>query len=197
MLSRAIRSGSLALEAAGRHWVPVHRHWRLNERCYGVLQGQERTAVRARYGDEVFRSWRRSYDGAPPPLTPGSEWDVSADPRYAGLAPGQVPRTESLADVTARLLPYWYDAVVPDLRAGSTVLVVAHGNSLRALAAHLDQRSREEVLGLDIPTGMPLHYDLDACLSPTVRGGRYLDPAAAAAAAEVAAQGSRPTAATP
>jgi 2,3-bisphosphoglycerate-dependent phosphoglycerate mutase len=190
VLTRAIRTGTLALEAAEREWIPVRRHWRLNERCYGALQGLDRKAVRERYGHEQFTLWRRSYEATPPPLPPGSEWDVSADPRYAGLPPALLPRTESLADVGARLLPYWYDAIVPELRAGLTVLVTAHGNSLRALVAHLDRLSPQEVLDLNIPTGMPLVYRLDAGLSPTVRGGSYLDPdAAAKAAAQVAGQG--------
>ena len=190
VLDRAIRTGALALEAADRSWIPVRRHWRLNERCYGALQGLDRTAVRRRYGAEQFTQWRRSYDVAPPPLLPGSEWDVATDPRYAAIPAALLPRTESLADVGARLLPYWYDAIVPDLRTGLTVLVTAHGNSLRALVAHLDRLSPEEVLDLDIPTGMPLVYRLDAGLAPVVRGGCYLDPdEAAAAAARVAAQG--------
>jgi 2,3-bisphosphoglycerate-dependent phosphoglycerate mutase len=190
VLTRAIRTGTLALEEARRGWIPVHRHWRLNERCYGALQGLDRKAVRARYGEEQFTSWRRSYEGTPPPLAPGSEWDVSADPRYAGLPPALLPRTESLADVGARLLPYWYDAVVPDLRAGRTVLLVAHGNSLRALVAHLDRLSPTEVLRLNIPTGMPLVYRLDAAMAPSARGGSYLDPASATAEADrVAGQG--------
>jgi 2,3-bisphosphoglycerate-dependent phosphoglycerate mutase len=188
VLTRAVRTGTLALDAAERGWIPVRRSWRLNERCYGALQGLDRKAVRERYGDEQFTLWRRSYDGTPPPLPPGD--DVAADPRYAGIPPTLLPRTESLADVRARLLPYWYDAIVPDLRAGLTVLVTAHGNSLRALVAHLDRLSPTEILGLNIPTGMPLVYRLDAGLVPTVRGGSYLDPAAAAtAAAQVAGQG--------
>ena len=190
VLTRAIRSGALAVDAADRGWIPARRHWRLNERCYGALQGLDRKAVRERYGEEQFTLWRRSYEATPPPLPPGSEWDVTADPRYAGLAPSLLPRAESLADVGARLLPYWYDAIVPDLRAGRTVLVTAHGNSLRALVAHLDRLSPAEILGLDIPTGMPLVYRLDAGLTPTARGGRYLDPATAKAeAALVAGQG--------
>jgi len=190
VLTRAIRTGALAMEAAERGWIPARRHWRLNERCYGALQGLDRKAVRERYGEEQFTQWRRSYEGTPPPLLPGSEWDVSADPRYAGLPPALLPRTESLADVGARLLPYWYDAIVTDLRAGRTVLVTAHGNSLRALAAHLDHLSPQEILCLNIPTGMPLVYRLDAGLAPTVRGGCYLDPdVATAEAALVAGQG--------
>lgn len=187
VLTRATGTGTIALEAAGRASVPVHRHWRLNERHYGALQGRDRKAVRAQYGEEQFQLWRRSYDVPPPPIEPGSEWDISSDPRYPGLT---VPRTESLADVVARLLPYWYEVIVPDLSAGQTVLVTAHGNSLRGLVAHLDGLSRHEVLGLNIPTGMPLHYDLDEDMAPTLRGGQYLAPdAAAKAAAEVADQG--------
>jgi 2,3-bisphosphoglycerate-dependent phosphoglycerate mutase len=190
LLTRAIRTSNIALEACGRSWVRVRRHWRLNERHYGALQGLDKAATRQKYGDEQFMLWRRSYDTPPPPIEPGSEWDVSSDERYRLLAADLVPRTECLADVVARMLPYWYDAVVPDLRSGETVLVAAHGNSLRALVMHLDGLSREEVVGLNVPTGQPLVYELDDDLRPTVRGGRYLDPdAAAAAAAAVAAQG--------
>ena len=190
LLTRAVRTGNLALEAAGLAWVPVRKHWRLNERAYGSLQGRNRKAVRDQYGEEQYQLWRRSYDAAPPPVEPGSAEDVSSDPRYAALTPDLVPRTESLADVVARLVPYWYDAIVPDLRASGTVLVTAHSNSLRALVAHLDALTPEEVLGLNIPTGMPLRYDLDDHLAPTVRGGCYLEPEAAAeAASEVAALG--------
>lgn len=187
VLRRAEVTGALALQAAGQADVPTSRSWRLNERCYGVLQGQPRSVVRARFGPRQFDLWRRSYDVAPPPLEPGSRWDVSADPAYAGL---DVPRTESLSAVAARLLPYWCDFIVPDLQAGRTVLVVAHGNSLRALIAHLDALSPEEVMGLNVPTGMPLRYDLRPDLSPAVRGGAYLDPERARrAASEVAEQG--------
>jgi 2,3-bisphosphoglycerate-dependent phosphoglycerate mutase len=190
LLSRSIRTGSLTMEAAGRAWAPVRRTWRLNERCYGALQGRDRKAVRAEFGDAQYRLWRRSFDVPPPPLEPGSDWDASADPRYADLPRDLVPRTESLADVRRRLLPHWYDAIVPDLAAGHTVLVAGHGNSLRALVAHLDRLSPEEVMDLNIPTGMPLRYDLDGRWAPTVRGGSYLEPEAAAqAAGAVAAQG--------
>jgi 2,3-bisphosphoglycerate-dependent phosphoglycerate mutase len=190
VLTRAVRTGAIVLDALDHPEVPTRRHWRLNERCYGALQGMERTAARERFGDDLYLQWRRSFDVPPPPLEPGTPGDPAADPRYADLPDGTLPRTESLADVTARLLPYWQRAILPDLRAGHTVLVVAHGNSLRALVAHLDQLSREEVLALNIPTGMPLHYDLGADLTPRVRGGRYLEPAAAAdAAAAVAAEG--------
>ena len=190
VLRRAVRTANLALDAADRAWIPVTRHWRLNERHYGDLQGKDKKAVREQYGDELFLRWRRSYAEPPPPLAPGSPWDVSGDPRYAGLAPEVVPLTECLADVVVRLLPYWYDTVVPDLRAGHTVLVVAHGNSLRALVKHLDGLTEEQVVGLNIPTGIPLLYELDEDLRPVTAGGAYLDPeAAASAVAAVAAQG--------
>ncbi|HEU0104117.1 MAG TPA: phosphoglyceromutase [Mycobacteriales bacterium] len=190
VLTRAVRTANLALDAVGRPWIPVQRHWRLNERHYGALQGKDKKQTLAEFGEEQFMLWRRSYDVPPPPLEPGSEWDDSADPRYAGLAPDLVPYTECLADVVTRLLPYWYDTLVPDLRAGHTVLVTAHGNSLRALVKHLDGLSKDEVVGLNIPTAQPLRYELDDLLRPTVPGGEYLDPeAAAAAAAAVAAQG--------
>ena len=191
VLRRAVRTGILAIEAAGVPDVPTEHHWRLNERCYGALQGKDRKAVRAEYGEQQFQQWRRSYDVAPPPIEPGSPWDVSSDPRYAALAPGGVPRTESLADVVERLLPYWYDAIVPRLTAREPVLVVAHGNSLRALVAHLDRLSPAEVLELNIPTGMPLLYELDDAMQPVVRGGEYLEPAAAAAAAAAVARQGR------
>ncbi len=190
VLTRAVRTASLALEACERSWVPVRRSWRLNERHYGALQGLDKSATREKYGDEKFMEWRRSYDVPPPPIEAGSEHDNAGDARYAALAPELVPATECLADVVVRMLPYWYDAIVPDLRAGETVLVTAHGNSLRALVKHLDGMSEEAVVGLNIPTGQPLRYDLDGALRPTVPGGTYLDPeAAAAAAAAVAAQG--------
>jgi len=192
LLTRAIRSDQIALREAGRLWLPVRRSWRLNERHYGALQGRDKVETLAAYGEEQFMLWRRSYSVPPPPVEPGSRWDVSGDPRYAALAPDVVPATECLADVVARLLPYWYDAIVPDLRAGRAVLVTAHGNSIRALVKHLDGLGDDEVVGLNIPTGIPLHYDLDTQLRPVTRGGTYLDPAAAAtAAAAVAAQGRR------
>jgi 2,3-bisphosphoglycerate-dependent phosphoglycerate mutase len=179
VLTRAVRTGAIALAAAGRTGIPARRDWRLNERCYGALQGHDRQAVRARYGAAQVRLWRRSFDATPPPCEPGTEWDTSADTRYAGLTGAPLPRTESLADVVARLLPYWQEAIVPDLRHRGTVLVVAHSNSLRALITHLDRLSRDEVLSLDIPTGVPLCYELEDDLSPRVRGGHYLDPEAA------------------
>ncbi|PZG17487.1 phosphoglyceromutase [Nonomuraea aridisoli] len=191
LLTRAVRTANLALETAGRVWIPARRHWRLNERHYGALQGKEKKAVRREYGEERFRLWRRSYDVPPPPMDPGDEWHGGGDPRYAGLPGDLVPRAESLADVIARLLPYWYDVIAPDLRAGHTVLVVAHSNSLRALVAHLDRLDREEVMALNIPTGMPLRYDLGDDLRPVLRGGRYLDPEAAAAGARAVADQGR------
>ena len=190
LLTRAIRTSNLALEACERTWIPVKRHWRLNERHYGALQGKDKAATLQEYGEEQFTLWRRSYDVPPPEIERGSEWDNTDDLRYAKLARDLVPRTECLQDVVFRLLPYWYDEIVPDLRAGETVMVAAHGNSLRALVAHLDGLSKEEVVGLNIPTGIPLRYDLDDDLNPTRRGGEYLDPEAAAiAVAAVANQG--------
>ncbi|MCW2545212.1 MAG: phosphoglyceromutase [Frankiales bacterium] len=190
LLTRAIRTSNIALESCQRSWIPVKRHWRLNERHYGALQGKDKAETLATYGEEQFRLWRRSYDVPPPPIESGSEWDNATDVRYAQLARDLVPATECLADVVTRLLPYWYDAIVPDLRAGETVLIAAHGNSLRAMVKHLDGLSKEQVVELNIPTGQPLRYDLDDDLRPVVPGGTYLDPEAAAAAAlAVANQG--------
>lgn len=190
VLTRAVHTGALAVETAGRAGIPAAAHWRLNERHYGALQGKDKRAVREQYGEEQFRLWRRSYDIAPPPADPGDAALIADDPRYAAVPRDLIPRTESLADVAERLLPYWHDTVVPDLRAGRTVLVVGHSNSLRALIAHLDRLSRAEIMALNIPTGIPLRYDLGDDAVPIERGGRYLDPAAAAAgAAAVANQG--------
>ncbi|MGH3795596.1 MAG: phosphoglyceromutase [Pseudonocardiaceae bacterium] len=187
LLRRAISTANLALDVADRHWVPVHRDWRLNERHYGALQGMDKAQVREQYGDEQFMLWRRSYDTPPPPIELGSGFGQDADPRYAGI---DVPRTECLVDVVARMLPYWESSIVPDLLAGRTVLVVAHGNSLRALVKYLDSMDEQSIVGLNLPTGIPLRYDLDDRLRPLVRGGRYLDPDAAAdAIAAVAGQG--------
>ncbi|RJQ78051.1 phosphoglyceromutase [Pseudonocardiaceae bacterium YIM PH 21723] len=189
LMRRAISTANLALDAADRHWIPVRRDWRLNERHYGALQGKNKKETLAAYGEEQFQLWRRSYDTPPPAIEPGSEFSQDADPRYAGLG-SDLPLTECLKDVVARLLPYWDEAIVPDLRAGKTVLVTAHGNSLRALVKHLDDISDEAIAGLNIPTGIPLRYDLDENLRPITPGGTYLDPeAAAAAAAAVANQG--------
>ena len=186
---RAITTANLALDAADRHWIPVHRSWRLNERHYGALQGKDKKQTLEEYGEEQFMTWRRSFDVPPPPLDDDAEFSQAHDPRYADLG-DELPRTECLKDVIARMLPYWESAVVPDLRAGRTVLVAAHGNSLRAIVKHLDGISDEDIAGLNIPTGMPLIYRLDESMVPTVAGGDYLDPeAAAAAAAAVANQG--------
>ncbi|HET6154071.1 MAG TPA: phosphoglyceromutase [Marmoricola sp.] len=186
---RAITTAALALDAADRHWIGVRRSWRLNERHYGALQGKDKKQTLEEYGEEQFMLWRRSFDVAPPPMADDDPYSQAADPRYAGLG-DEMPRTECLKDVVARLLPYWNDAVVPDLAADQTVLIAAHGNSLRAIVKHLDTVSDDDIAGVNIPTGMPLVYELDSDLAPTVRGGRYLDPeAAAAAAAAVANQG--------
>jgi 2,3-bisphosphoglycerate-dependent phosphoglycerate mutase len=187
---RAINTACLALDAADRHWIPVRRSWRLNERHYGALQGKDKKQTLEEFGEEQFMLWRRSFDVPPPPLDDDSEYSQVGLPQYAGLSAEEMPRTECLKDVIARFLPYWESDVVPDLRAGRTVLVAAHGNSLRALVKHLDGISDEDIAGLNIPTGMPLVYELDDDLAPTVPGGTYLDPeAAAAAAAAVANQG--------
>jgi 2,3-bisphosphoglycerate-dependent phosphoglycerate mutase len=189
LLRRAITTANLALDVADRHWIETKRHWRLNERHYGALQGKDKKQTLAEFGEEQFMLWRRSYDTPPPPIEPGTEFSQDADPRYADLG-ADMPASECLADVVARMLPYWEQAVVPDLREGKVVLLAAHGNSLRALVKHLDGVGDEEIVGLNIPTGMPLVYELDDDLRPTVAGGRYLDPdAAAAAAAAVASQG--------
>ena len=186
LLRRAIMTANLALDAADRHWIPVERNWRLNERHYGALQGLDKKATREKYGDEQFMLWRRSFDTPPPPIEAGSEFDQTSDPRYAGV---DVPLTECLADVIPRMMPYWENDIQADLRDGKVVLVTAHGNSLRALVKHLDGISDEDIAGLNIPTGMPLVYELDDDFMPT-KPGEYLDPeAAAAAAAAVANQG--------
>jgi 2,3-bisphosphoglycerate-dependent phosphoglycerate mutase len=191
VLTRAVRTLDLALEEMGRLWVPVHRHWRLNERHYGALTGLDKAETKARYGEAQFMAWRRSYDTPPPPMPVGHEFDVRGDPRYAWLAPDVVPATECLADVVVRLLPYWHDALAPELIAGRTILVSAHGNSMRALIKHLEGISDADITALEIPTGVPIVYELDRRLAIT--GKRELgDPEAIAAAAEaVRRQGDR------
>lgn len=184
LLRRAIHTANLTLDGCDRHWIPVRRSWRLNERHYGKLQGLNKSEIRDQFGDEQFMLWRRSYDTPPPPIDPDNEWSQFADPRYADLPSEARPLTECLADVVVRMLPYWYDAIVPDLRAGYVTLVAAHGNSLRALVKHLDGISDDEIAGLNIPTGIPLLYELDADMKVLNPGGRYLDPDAAAAAIE-------------
>ena len=190
VLRRAIRTCEITLHACDRHWIAVRRSWRLNERHYGALQGKDKKQTLQQFGEEQFMLWRRSYDVPPPPIADDDEWSQSGDPRYATLPPELRPRTECLKDVLDRALPYWYDQIVPDLLTGQTVLVAAHGNSLRAIVKHLDRISDEAIAKLNIPTGIPLRYDLDEAMRPTTPGGAYLDPEAAKeAAAAVANQG--------
>ncbi|MEU8251316.1 phosphoglyceromutase [Nonomuraea sp. NPDC048916] len=191
LLTRAIQTAQLALGEADLGWLPVHRSWRLNERHYGALQGKNKAQTREEFGDEQFMLWRRSYDVPPPPIADDDEYSQAGDPRYALLPPELMPRTECLKDVVDRMLPYWYDAIVPDLAAGRTVLVAAHGNSLRALVKHLDGVGDDEIAGLNIPTGIPLRYDLDAHFRPLRPRGEYLDPEAAKAAIEAVANQGR------
>lgn len=166
VLVRAIRTAEIALRELGRSWVPVRRHWRLNERHYGDLQGLNKAETTERFGADQVKVWRRSYDVPPPPLDPADERSARNDARYADLPPEVVPDTECLADVVDRMLPYWYDAIVPDLVGHSVVLVVAHGNSLRALVKHLQGLTDDEVVELNIPTGEPLIYELDTGFRP-------------------------------
>jgi 2,3-bisphosphoglycerate-dependent phosphoglycerate mutase len=190
VLTRAIQTANIALDTAGRSWIPVKRSWRLNERHYGALQGKDKAQTLNEFGPEQFQLWRRSFDVPPPPLDDESEFSQAHDERYAGLG-ADLPRTESLALVIDRLLPYWESDIAPDLRAGKTVLVTAHGNSLRALVKQLDGMSDEDIAELNIPTGIPLVYTLDDDLKP-IGTAEYLDPeAAAAGAAAVANQGKK------
>ena len=187
---RAITTANLSLDAADRHWIPVKRDWRLNERHYGALQGKDKKQTLEEYGEEQFMLWRRSFDSPPPPIADGDEFSQVGDPRYADLG-ADMPRTECLKDVIARFLPYWEAEIVPDLKADKTVLIAAHGNSLRAMVKTLDGISDDEIAGLNIPTGMPLVYELDDNFTPVTPGGRYLDPEAAKAAAEAVANQGR------
>ncbi|MEU1428920.1 phosphoglyceromutase [Nocardia sp. NPDC005746] len=188
LLRRAISTANNALDACDRHWIPVVRDWRLNERHYGALQGKNKAEIKEQYGEDQFMLWRRSYDTPPPPIEVDSEYSQDGDPRYAGI---EVPATECLKDVVARMVPYWEDTIATDVRSGKTVLVAAHGNSLRALVKHLENISDEDIAGLNIPTGIPLKYELDENLRP-LGAGVYLDPeAAAAGAAAVANQGGK------
>lgn len=187
LLRRAIYTANLALDAADRHWIPVKRSWRLNERHYGALQGKNKKEIRDEYGEDQFMQWRRSYDVPPPAIEAGSEFAQDGDPRYAGEP---IPATECLKDVLERLLPYWDEQIVPDIKSGKTVLIAAHGNSLRAIVKHLDDVSDEDISAVNIPTGVPLLYELDEeTLKPIKKGGTYLDPEAEAKIAAVAAQG--------
>lgn len=190
LLRRAIHTANLALDACDRHWIPVSRSWRLNERHYGALQGKDKAETLAQYGEEQFKLWRRSYDVPPPPISDDDPYSQAQDPRYSDLG-NSMPKTECLKDVVARMLPYWQSSIVKDLSGGATVLVAAHGNSLRALVKHLDGISDEEISELNIPTGIPLHYLLDKNLKP-LRPAEYLDPEAAATAIKaVANQGKK------
>ena len=190
LLRRAINTAQIALDECDRYWIPVTRSWRLNERHYGALQGKDKKQTLAQYGEEQFQLWRRSYDVPPPAIEPNDEYAQTNDPRYADIAGKELPATVCLKDVVARMLPYWENTIVPDLKAGKVVLVAAHGNSLRALVKHLDGISDEGIAALNIPTGIPLVYKLDANMKPLFKGGEYLDPeAAASAAAAVANQG--------
>lgn len=186
LLRRAIHSAELALDSCDRHWIPVRRSWRLNERHYGALQGKDKKATLEAYGEEQFMLWRRSYDVPPPPIDDSDPYSQASDPRYQDLEDSQ-PRTECLKDVVARMIPYWSDVIVPDLHAERKVLIAAHGNSIRALVKHLDGISDSDIAGLNIPTGIPLLYELDENLKPLKKGGEYLDPIAAKAAIEAVA----------
>ncbi|MBX9244848.1 phosphoglyceromutase [Actinotalea ferrariae] len=189
LLRRAITTANLALDAADRHWIPVKRSWRLNERHYGALQGKDKKQTLAEFGEEQFMLWRRSYDTPPPEIELGSEYSQDADPRYAGEP---TVRTECLKDVLERALPYWESAIVSDLRERKTVLVAAHGNSIRAIVKYLDDIDDETIAGINIPTGIPLRYELDEdTLKPVTRGGQYLDPEAAAEAIKAVANQGR------
>jgi len=191
LLRRAIHTSQLALDSCDRHWIPVRRSWRLNERHYGALQGKEKAATLAEYGEEQFKLWRRSFDVPPPPIDDLDPYSQANDARYADLG-SALPKTECLKDVVTRMMPYWQESIIPDLKTGKTVLVTAHGNSLRALVKHLDGISDADIAELNIPTGIPLLYELNDQMMPTKIGGEYLDPNAAKAAIEaVANQGKR------
>ncbi len=191
VLKRAINTAHIALDQIDRNWIPTERSWRLNERHYGALQGLDKAETLDKYGPEQFQIWRRSYDVPPPPIADDNEFSQAHDERYADLGDA-LPRTECLKDVLVRMLPYWHSTIAPKLTEHKTVLITAHGNSLRALVKHLDNVSDEEIAELNIPTGIPLHYKLDEYFKPAVAGGKYLDPeAAAAGAAAVANQGKK------
>ena len=190
LLRRAISTANIALDEAKRSWIEVKRSWRLNERHYGALQGKDKAQTLAEYGPEQFQIWRRSFDVPPPPIEDTDQYSQAGDERYADLG-SALPRTECLKDVLVRMMPLW-DEIKADLNSGRTVLVTAHGNSLRALVKHLDGISDEDIAELNIPTGMPLVYQLNEKFEPLTKGGEYLDPeAAAAGAAAVASQGKK------
>ena len=184
LLRRAINTANIALDSADRLWIPVERNWRLNERHYGALQGKNKSEIRQEYGDEKFMIWRRSYATPPPEIDPNDQYSQNGDPRYTGA---DVPETEALANVVTRVTPYWEETIKPQLAAGKTVLIAAHGNSLRAIVKMLDGLSEDEIAQVNIPTAIPLLYELDENFKPIKPRGEYLDPEAAAAA--VANQG--------
>jgi 2,3-bisphosphoglycerate-dependent phosphoglycerate mutase len=187
LLKRAIKTLWLALEELDRMWIPQHKSWRLNERMYGALQGLNKAETAAKHGEDQVKIWRRSYDIPPPPVTADSEHWPARDPRYTGLAPNEIPASESLEDTVARFLPYWENTVAPELSSGKSVVIAAHGNSLRALVKHLDQISDRDIVELNIPTGIPLLYELDDQLKPM--NSRYLgDPDEARRKAEAVAK---------
>jgi len=190
LLRRAINTAEIALNEAERHWIPVRRSWKLNERHYGALQGKDKKATLAQYGDEQFQLWRRSFDVPPPPIEDGDEFSQVNDLRYQELG-NLIPKTECLKDVVQRLIPYWEQEIIPDLKSGKVTLVTAHGNSLRALVKHLDGISDQDIAALNIPTGIPLLYELDDNFKPITNGGKYLDPAAAKSAIEAVANQGR------
>lgn len=191
LLKRAINTAEIALNQCERHWIPVRRSWRLNERHYGALQGKNKAETLAQYGEEQFLLWRRSFDVPPPPIEDINEYSQVGDPRYADLG-SMLPKTECLLDVINRMIPYWNESIVPDLKSGKNVLVTAHGNSLRALVKHLDAISDVDIASLNIPTGIPLLYRLNDAMQPISPGGEYLDPEAAEIAiAAVANQGKK------
>jgi 2,3-bisphosphoglycerate-dependent phosphoglycerate mutase len=190
VLKRAIRTQSIAMEDLDLLWVPVVRHWRLNERHYGDLQGLNKAETTKKFGEEQVKIWRRSYATPPPPLTPGDPRYPGHDPRYKGLSSEDLPLTESLKDTVARFLPYWHETIAPEIRAGKRVLIAAHGNSLRALVKYLDEVPESEIVELNIPTGIPLVYELDDSLRP-IRHYYLGDPEAVRRAAEAVAQQAR------
>jgi 2,3-bisphosphoglycerate-dependent phosphoglycerate mutase len=190
VLKRAIRTLWIVLEDMDQMWIPVHRHWRLNERHYGALQGLNKAETAARHGEAQVKVWRRSYDTPPPALTPDDERYPGKDPRYANVPQDELPLTESLKDTVARFLPYWTGTIVPVIQSGKRVLIAAHGNSLRALVKHLDGISESDIVGLNIPTGVPLVYELEADLRP-VRHFYLGDPEAVAAAQRAVANQGR------